>query len=220
MIDPPPALLGIYRPPAARVGGRLTCAVRGRVTVGGYSKGPIPWPVVARPGKPTLIVCGDLVRALRREAAVAVAHWWGVTTTTVLTWRKAVGVTGDTAGAARLKAENGRRHYEAVKAKLHAPAAVAKSAAARRGRPLSAEHRAKLRAANLGKRLTAETRRKVSATRKRLGLKAPDRTDWAPWEDELLRSLPPEEVASRTGRPMFAVYGRRFRLGLTKKHWR
>jgi hypothetical protein len=190
------------------------------VTVGGFSKGPIPWPVVARPGKPTLIVCGDLVRALRREAAVAVMHGWGVTSPTVWRWRKALGVTGDTEGAARLKAENGRRHYEAVKAKLHAPAAVGKSAAARRGRPLSAEHREKLRTANLGKRLSDATRRKLSATRKRLGLKAPDRTDWAPWEDELLRTLPPKEVARRTGRPIWAVYGRRFRLRVTKAHAR
>src|SRR3954463_4267220 len=117
----PPALIGTYRPPAARVGGRLTGVVRGRVTVGGYSKGPIPWPVVARQGKPTLVVCGDLVKAVRREAAVAVMHWWGVTSATVWRWRKALGVTGDTAGATRLKVGNGRRNYAVVGPKLRAP---------------------------------------------------------------------------------------------------
>jgi hypothetical protein len=37
---------------------------------------------------------------------------------------------------------------------------------------------------------------------------------WTPEEDELVRALPPEEAARRTGRSPRAVYGRRNVLGL------
>jgi hypothetical protein len=37
---------------------------------------------------------------------------------------------------------------------------------------------------------------------------------WLPGEDELLRTLPPEEVARRTGRSLLAVYVRCHELGL------
>jgi hypothetical protein len=43
------------------------------------------------------------------------------------------------------------------------------------------------------------------------------RPGWVPWrpeEDELLRALPPEEAARRTGRSLRAVYRRRHQLGL------
>jgi hypothetical protein len=49
-----------------------------------------------------LIVCGDLVKAVRRESEVAVAHWWGVTAQTVRVWRKALGVPKMNEGSARL----------------------------------------------------------------------------------------------------------------------
>jgi hypothetical protein len=39
-----------------------------------------------------LILCGDLVRAVKREAAIAVAHHWSVSVNTVKRWRRALGV--------------------------------------------------------------------------------------------------------------------------------
>jgi hypothetical protein len=83
---------GPYDPPGCRVGAVLTCAVRGRVKVVGFSPGRIPWPVTAFPtnGARSLIVCGDLRRAVRREIRRAVAYSWGVGVLTVAKWRKAL----------------------------------------------------------------------------------------------------------------------------------
>jgi hypothetical protein len=141
-----------------------------------------------------LLVCGDLVKAVRRVAAVAVAHCWGVTVTTVLTWRKALGVSGDTEGAARLKIENTRRRFGPVKVRL--------------------------RTADGRRVVSAGARRNMSAAAKRQGRTAPDRTSFDPWEDEGIRANPPALAAYLIGRPVFAIYGRRFRLGVTKKHRR
>jgi hypothetical protein len=69
---------GPYHSPRCKVGGWVTCAVRGRVKVTGISDAPIPWPMTRRPeggGRAFLIVVGDLKRALRRESAQAVGHW-------------------------------------------------------------------------------------------------------------------------------------------------
>jgi hypothetical protein len=52
--------------------------VRGEVVVCGLSDGTIPWPVGRRGRNQGLVVYQGLARALRRESAIAVAHWWGV----------------------------------------------------------------------------------------------------------------------------------------------
>ena len=57
----------------------------------------------------------------------------------------------------------------------------------------------------------------------RRGRRAPRRPGrpWTPGEDELLRTLPPKEVAERTGRTLTAVYLRRHALGLSPvRRWR
>jgi hypothetical protein len=43
-----------------------------------------------------------LVRALRRESALAIQHWWGVGTTTISHWRRALGVEAYNEGTTRL----------------------------------------------------------------------------------------------------------------------
>jgi hypothetical protein len=50
----------------------------------------------------------------------------------------------------------------------------------------------------------------------RLGVRAAPagRRTWTPWENELVRALPPEEAARRTGRNLLAVHVRRHELGL------
>lgn len=84
----PPLLFGPYPVPACKVGDELVCKVRGRVVVAAFGRGPIPWPVAWGRGGQRLIVCDGLARAVRRESAAAVAHWWGVAVSTVWTWRK------------------------------------------------------------------------------------------------------------------------------------
>jgi hypothetical protein len=96
----PPALIaGPYNPPACEPGSSLTCKRFGRQTVGGFTAAPIPWPYAARiGGTPPLILCGDLVRAIRTETASAVAFHWGVNRSVVHDWRQVLGVGRFTAG--------------------------------------------------------------------------------------------------------------------------
>ena len=57
----------------------------------------------------------------------------------------------------------------------------------------------------------------------RRGRRAPRRPGrpWTPGEDKQLRTLPPKEVAQRTGRTLTAVYLRRHALGLSPvRRWR
>ena len=86
------ALIGVYRPPVVQLGDWLHDEIDGRVEVGGYSDGPVPWPRRLKTGRPSLILCGDLVRAVRTESAVAIAHHFGVGSVTVSKWRVALGV--------------------------------------------------------------------------------------------------------------------------------
>src|SRR5262245_45972864 len=89
-------LFGPYVPPRTKRGKFLFCEMRGTVKVGGYSDGPIPWPV--KWGTRSLILCGDLARAVRVESAQGIAHHWGVRPPTVTKWRTALDVDRDTAG--------------------------------------------------------------------------------------------------------------------------
>src|SRR5207253_9675449 len=81
-------LFGPYSPPRTRRGKFLICEMRGTVKVGNYSDGPIPWPMKWRTR--SLILCGDLVRAVQQESALAVAHHWAVCTDIVSKWRRSL----------------------------------------------------------------------------------------------------------------------------------
>ena len=71
------SFMGLYEMPRFRVGGKLTCELRDRdVVVGGISKGLISWPTVKMKGRPSLILCGDLVKAVSCESGTAVWHHW------------------------------------------------------------------------------------------------------------------------------------------------
>jgi len=82
-------LYGPYHPPRVRRGDVTFCELRGTVKVGGYSDGPIPWPVKWQ--SKSIILCGDLIRAVNMESEKAVAFHWGVCYQTVWKWRKALG---------------------------------------------------------------------------------------------------------------------------------
>src|SRR5204863_205265 len=57
------------------------------------------------------IVCGSLVRAIRKEAAIAIVHNWGISPATLTMWRTRLGVGRDTAGSLRLKSHNARQFF-------------------------------------------------------------------------------------------------------------
>jgi hypothetical protein len=101
-------LLGKYTTPRVRVGRVLACEYRDRdVVVTGYTDARIPWPH-GRPrghrgGTPGRVVYGGQAEAVRRKSNQAVAHWFGVTPSTVSLWRKALEVGRTTAGTHRLR---------------------------------------------------------------------------------------------------------------------
>src|SRR5439155_19899886 len=92
---------GPYDPPRTRRGRHLFCELRGTVKVGGYSDGPIPWPV--KWGTRSLILCGALVQAVKEESALAVGHHWGVCQHVVQRWRRALEVEMYNAGTRMLQ---------------------------------------------------------------------------------------------------------------------
>jgi len=100
-LDTTRLLYGPYKPPIVEWGGFLICEVRGKLRVGSWSHGRIPWPREKKYF--SYILCGDLVRAIKNEAAVAVAHHWGVCVMTVTTWRKQLGVGRVNPGTHRLR---------------------------------------------------------------------------------------------------------------------
>jgi hypothetical protein len=76
-----------------------------------WDRGPIMWPCGLKegrsPGRPALILCGDLMNAVRREAAIAVARHWSVSCQVVRRWRRALGVERITEGTRQLFIEDG-----------------------------------------------------------------------------------------------------------------
>jgi hypothetical protein len=99
---------------------------------------PIPWPRAYRKGRVSLILCGDLIRAVRTESETAIAHHWGVGITTVLTWRRALGVKKWTPGTKRLISyyiQQGQKASQSDESRR-------KMSAAKRGRPLTPQCRA------------------------------------------------------------------------------
>ena len=109
-------LFGPYWPPQTSRGKFLVCERRGKVKVGGYSDGPIPWPIKFGAGPSSIILCGDLVRAVKLESASTVARHWGVSTATVKQWRKVLEVEFYNAGTRYLQhmtaAENFRPSHQ------------------------------------------------------------------------------------------------------------
>jgi hypothetical protein len=100
MIDPEKVklLFAPYKAPPLKRGDRAFCQVRDyAVLVIGWSAAPIPWPKCIRLEKPRvgrgLLIDDELARAIQHESVLAVAHWWGVSLSTVAHWRKALGVT-------------------------------------------------------------------------------------------------------------------------------
>jgi hypothetical protein len=212
-------LFGPYHAPRCRVGQRVRCQVRGEVRIVGLSDSPIPWPV-CKSGKWLVpVVCRGLAKAVRRESALAVAHWWGVHRQTVWAWRKALGVGATTEGTSRLWSDYTREPW-AVRARKKGAAKAGdperreKIAAAKRGKPRPAHVGQAVGAAQRGWPLSAETRRKMSAAHKARGTLVPGTRLWTAAEDELVRTLPRGEAARRTGRTPQAVTDRRRKLGL------
>lgn len=209
-------LHGPYVGPRCRPGTNLFCEVRGWVVVGKMSDGRITWPM-CKAGKRAraFILCGDLVKAVKCESAIAVCYWWGVTAQTVSAWRKALDVPRMNEGTGRLY-----REYAPDRLDLHArikarkamrfPDVREKIAAAKRGKPRPKHVIEAMRKMNKGRPLSDLHRDKIGETLRVRGHRPP----WLPpaWtkaEDSLLGKMADVSVAKRTGRTIGAVRCRR-----------
>lgn len=145
---PPVLLEGPYRPPACQVGSWLDDEIDGRVLVGGLTDAPIPWPRRKKGGRHSLILCGDLIKAIHIESSESVQYWWGVGATTVAKWRKMLGVSQVNPGSLKLRLERhpGVPPADAARsrAKAATPQARSKMADAKRGKPMHANTRTAL----------------------------------------------------------------------------
>jgi len=213
-------LLGKYQTPRFRVGQRVSCKVRGEMVITGTTDEPIPWPLgLHGRGRHTLIVYKDLAKAIRRESNQAVAYWWGVDPQTVTKWRKVLSVARGAQGTTRLFRDYTKEPW-AVEALAKAqsksgdPERRCKIAESRRGKPRPPHVLEAMRVARRGTHHTEEARRRMSETHRRRGTLVPGTVPWTAGEDELVRTLPAEEAARRTGRSLQAVYARRSRLQL------
>ena len=216
-------LHGTYRTPRFRIGAKVTCQVRGELRIVGVSEGRIPWPLGnGRRGARSLVVDGDLARAIRRESVSAICYWFGVHDVTVWKWRKALAVPQRNYGTRKLWQANVANgfYWEGVKAgaaTARDPIRRAKHAQARRGKRRSRETIEAARHAHVGAKHSPEARRKMSEAWKRRGKPKPAGGPWRTWEDDLVGAAPISEVVRWTGRTLGAVRWRRRVLAMTRE---
>jgi hypothetical protein len=189
-------LFGPYEPPRTRRGKFLVCEWRGTVKVGDYSEGPIPWPVKWGT-RHSLILCGDLVEAVKQESEVAVAHHWGVGIKTVQKWRQALGVEVYNPGTQWLQ------HVQAVD-----------NSPPRKMRRLSEAARAVTRGQPKPRKWRRHMSQMVRLRIQRQGPLNPEQRLWTEQEDRLLGTKSDEELAAKLGRTARAVCSRRRALGI------
>lgn len=191
---------GPYTPPRTRRGAFLNCELRGKVKVGGYFDGPIPWPI--KWGTSSLILCGDLVKAVKLESAIAVGHYWGVSVATVKKWRGALGVEAYNQGTHALMRRTAREH--ATPQRMRRMTKLARTAGRRR-KPASV------------RRVLAARVRRFYETR---GHPNPRLRVWTAAEDRQLGTKPDAELAKEFGRTENAIRGRRRALRISLKQSR
>src|SRR6266852_913727 len=184
-------LFGPYKAPRLRRRDRAFCLFRDcDVVITSWTDARISWPRcraldVGR-SAPGLLVNEEMARAIRSESAVAIRHWWKVSTTTVAAWRRALGV--------------GRADPEGSRRLIRAAAELGASKI--RGKRLPSEQVERRRhtaiALNLGRHLVT-------------GFHGPW---WTPKELALLGTYPDNVIARRVGRTVTAVRLMRTRLGI------
>jgi hypothetical protein len=208
-------------------GDKAFCLVRDYpVVVIGWSNARISWPRCLPLDPPRcgrgLLIDDELARAIRHESAMAVAYWWGVHLSTVIHWRKALGVTRtNNEGTHRLILGNIAQTLEARFGKVH-------GRSRRRGvSPFPARGHPAVwtpdEVALLGTLSDAEVAQKIGRSqsavlkkRGRLGRAAVtaqgvaySRRLWTAEADKAVRTLSPQEAARVTGRSLGAVYHRK-----------
>jgi hypothetical protein len=217
-------IYGPYRPPRCRVGDRLACEYRDRdLKVRGITDAPICWPMARSGSRFSPIVCGDLVRAIRTESEVAVAHHWGIHRATVRKWRRALGVPAMTNGSLRLKIEWTPEIFtpqSCAKAReaMQRPDVRAKLSAIRKGRR---QHHNTIEACRrLGQRPKSEAWKRAMSERSKKMWENPEayglppRRKWTERELAMIGTDSDRAVAEALGLPVGVVRYKREQLGI------
>jgi hypothetical protein len=219
-------LYGPYKMPICKLGEKLLCEYRDKeLSVKGITDGLIQWPSAFRGKVLSPIVCGDLVRAIRTESEMAVAHHWGVCKETVRQWRRALNVPRMTNGSLRLVMDYASEKIftpEAItraKETLHSAEVRARLSAARKGRIQHPNTIAACR--ELGRRPKSEEwKRGLSERSKKMwenpeahGL--PSRRKWKEEELALIGTDSDKAVANALGLPVSVVKQKRDSLGIS-----
>jgi DNA-binding XRE family transcriptional regulator len=215
--DPFKLLFGPYHPPKTRPGRRLFCEIRGTVEVGGYSDGEIPWPRLK--GQRSLILCGDLVKAVKFESNLAVCHAFGVCVQVVSKWRKALNVPRCNVGSSKLwaRVESNRTDDRLERGRHNSklPTALAKASASLKGRIQHPNTIEAVRKAAKRPRSEGWKKKMAGYWRKRgHPVGHPEREFWSAEDHALLGTAPDGEVAARLGRSYSAVHSRRIVFGI------
>ncbi len=218
-------LFAPYRAPQVKYGDTVQCSIRGTVRVVGWKEdGLIVWPL-GRParqaGHASLILFGDLERAIRTESELAVAHHWKISITTIWKFRRALGVGRITDGTAKL-------YSEYAPAKVASELSRVKSnftnrTAERRqhmsekktGRPMHPATKAALfRAVSRPK---SEDWKRQARERGIASGRFPVNPKLRPWtaeEERMLGTKSDREIAAMLGRTIPMIRGRRKKLGI------
>jgi hypothetical protein len=164
---------GPYSTPLFEIGQVVDCTARGEVTIVGITSGKIAWPIGKTKRAKSLVLYGDLERAVRNEAAQSVCYWWGVGMNAVNKWRHALGIAGTTnPGTSEIR----RLHFaepwaEAAKQKSWSKAADPerreKIAASRRGKQRPPHVIEAMRKGRIGKPQSEETKQKMREAHKK-----------------------------------------------------
>ena len=203
------------------IGDTISCAYRGRdVLIGGITDAPVQWISIRKTGKPFVILCGDLIRAVQTESEVAVAHNWGVDKETVRKWRRALGIGRMTAGTTQVfrtlfesripedVAERGR-------IKSRSKASRQKMISSKTGQPMHENTRKALLKAV--KRPKSQSHREaMSLAHKARGTHPPNGRPWTKAEDERLGRAPDKILALEFDRSVVSIRKRRTRLQIPK----
>ncbi|MBI3870009.1 MAG: hypothetical protein HY299_15910 [Verrucomicrobia bacterium] len=195
---------GPYSPPMISIGGWLKCKLRDDLQVGGYSNGLIPWPVALGRAN-QLIVCGDLVRALKTESRLAVSFHFGISLALVSEYRQKLGIERYTAGSMRLFWRNiDLARTDEARAKLSKKHEG-------RGDTMKPEDREKLR--EIQRRPKSEVwKHKMAEHWKRRFAISGRPEKWTDAEIKMIGTRPDPEVAKLLNRSLSSVKAKKFQL--------
>ena len=208
--DPSPAeddrfklLDGPYYPPRTDRGRFLVCQLRGKVKIGGYSDAPLPWPRIWH--RRSLVICGDLLRALKTESVYAVSYHWGLSHAIVSKYRQDFRIARLNPGSHRLW----RKVIDAART----PEARAKQSAFREGRTSTESRRDRVRLRRIQRLPKSEELRDRMSERlqRHFRLLGPYRK-WTKAELAIIGTMRDREVARRIDRTLSAVRGKKFAI--------